>query len=313
MEDTIIVSVIVITYQHRKYVRKALDSVLMQKTKYAIEIIVADDCSTDGTKEILKEYKKKYGNRITLFIRNENVGGTANYYYAAKRAKGKYIAAIEGDDYWTDIYKLEKQIEYLELHPYYIGVFHKCHFVGEHDNKLSMSYETMYVSKTPYTLADFESGILPGHTAAFMYRNVYKEDNGRYNFFYRIHHLIGDQTNYCILLSQGDFGYIEEDMSAYRIVVKKNGTNAASIAANNNNYFGIWKYYCDLEICAKRRLQKNICLEIQKRKSIYNAFKRMQERKSAKDIYIFAKIIFFHFFGYFRILFEKIRKQPSEV
>ena len=264
MED-IVLSILVITYQHKKYIRKALDSVLMQKTSFKTEIIVSDDCSTDGTREILLEYKKRYGNRIHLILRNKNVGATRNVYYVSIMAKGKYSCTLEGDDYWTDEYKLEKEIQYLESHPEATGVFHKCHFVGEYGNNLHLDYGTIYDSKEGYSLKDFQRGTLPGHTGTFMYRNIFREGEGKYNFYYRIHNLVGDQTTYCLLLTKGFFGYIDEDMGAFRKVVKKNGTNAASVSANNNNSFVMWKYFVDLELCMEKRLGVFVDLSVRRR------------------------------------------------
>lgn len=97
--DEILVSVVVTTFQHEKYIAKALDSILMQKTSFEIEILVADDHSTDRTRNILLDYKRKYGNRIKLCLRTNNLGATKNFYNIGIRAVGRYIAELEGDDY----------------------------------------------------------------------------------------------------------------------------------------------------------------------------------------------------------------------
>ncbi|MCI8966395.1 MAG: glycosyltransferase [Lachnospiraceae bacterium] len=287
--DEILVSVVVTTFQHEKYIAKALDSILMQKTSFEIEILVADDHSTDRTRNILLDYKRKYGNRIKLCLRTNNLGATKNFYNIGIRAVGRYIAELEGDDYWTDEYKLEKQVRYLESNPDCMGVFCKCHFVGEHGNKLYLDYQSMYDSKKYYSLEDFETGTLPGHTSASMYRNIFKDSASRYNFFYHIHGLVGDQTLYCILLSEGYFGYINKDMSAKRIVVKKDGTNAHSISVNNNYTFEMWKYYCNLEICIKR-MGKNVNLKSRRKKEIIKARGRIQSEKTINNIVVYLKI-----------------------
>lgn len=291
MED-ILLSILVITYQHKKYIRKALDSVLMQKTSFKTEIIVSDDCSTDGTREILLEYKKKYKNKLHLILRNKNVGATKNAYYILTKAKGKYICTLEGDDYWTDDHKLEKQVQYLDTHPTSMGVFHKCHVVGEYGNRLPIDYRTIYDSKEGYGIKDFQSGTLPGHTGTFMHRNIFKEKDGKYNFFYHIHNLVGDQTLYCILLIKGTFGYIDEDMSVYRRVVKKNGTNAASVSANNNNSFIMWKYFFDLELCMEKRLGVSVDLSVRRRDTLLNAYYKIREKISAENLFIMLQLIF---------------------
>lgn len=289
--EEIVLSILVITYQHERYIHKALDSILMQRTSFRTEIIVSDDYSTDRTREILLEYKKKYGSKIRLILRDKNVGATKNVYYIVLKARGKYICALEGDDYWTDEYKLEKEVQYLETHRSYMGVFHKCHFIGEHGNDLRIDYKTVYDSKEGYALKDFQNGTLPGHTGTFMYRNIFKDKKGKYNFFYHIHNLVGDQTLYCILLSKGAFGYIDEDMSACRKVIKKNGTNAASISANNNISFGMWRYFLDLELCMEKKIGVFVDLSARRRDTLLNAHYKFQENMSVRNLFIILKIL----------------------
>lgn len=106
------VSVVIITYGHEKYIRQALDSALMQKVDFEYEIIIGEDKSPDNTREILLEYKKKYNDRITLVLRNTNIGATQNLYDILLKCKGRYIALLEGDDYWIDAKKLQKQKDF---------------------------------------------------------------------------------------------------------------------------------------------------------------------------------------------------------
>lgn len=129
------VSVSVATYQHKNYIRECLNGIIMQKTDFPIEIIIGDDESSDGTTDICKEYAEKYPNIIRLFIRDRN---TSHYYEGEKfvaryngiwcrmSCRGKYIALCEGDDYWTDPLKLQKQVDFLESHPTTGMVYTKC-------------------------------------------------------------------------------------------------------------------------------------------------------------------------------------------
>lgn len=113
-----LVSICSITYNHEPYIRQCLDGFLMQKTNFKYEIIIHDDASTDGTAEVIKEYAEKYPNLIIPIFQTENQyskglrGFYARFIYPI--AKGKYIAICEGDDYWTDPYKLQKQVDFLE-------------------------------------------------------------------------------------------------------------------------------------------------------------------------------------------------------
>lgn len=112
-----LVSVAVITYNHDKYIAQCLDSLLNQRTSFSYEIVVADDCSKDNTREILEEYQKRYPEKIKLLLQDINKGLIGNYSSMLHQCTGEYIAQISGDDFWFDIHKLQKQVEALELHP----------------------------------------------------------------------------------------------------------------------------------------------------------------------------------------------------
>ncbi len=109
-----LVSVFTITYQHSNYIEECIEGVLAQKTKFLFEYIIGEDFSDDGTREIVFEYAKKYPDRIRVITENYNVGGRKNLIRCIKASRGKYIAICEGDDYWTDPYKLQRQVDVLE-------------------------------------------------------------------------------------------------------------------------------------------------------------------------------------------------------
>lgn len=124
-KSNILVSIVCIAYNHEPYLRKALDGFLMQKTTFLFEIILAEDCSTDGTRAICEEYAAKYPDTIRYIWSEHNVGAVENEARAIRAAKGKYIALCEGDDYWTDPLKLHKQVDFMEAHPEYSVTFHR--------------------------------------------------------------------------------------------------------------------------------------------------------------------------------------------
>src|ERR1035437_6654292 len=121
-----IVSVIMITYMHENFIRQAIESVLIQETKFRFESIIADDCSPDKTPEIVNEIISTHskGYRIKYFRQKENLGMNSNGIFALSKCIGKYIALCEGDDYWTDPYKLQKQVIFLETNSHIAGCFH---------------------------------------------------------------------------------------------------------------------------------------------------------------------------------------------
>lgn len=127
--NTPLVSVCCITYNHAQFIRKCLDGFLMQKTNFPIEILIHDDCSTDGTTEIIRDYEAKYPDLIFPLYEEENQyqkGKAAEIdLYNYRRARGKYIAYCEGDDYWTDPLKLQKQVDFMEANPEYSVCWHR--------------------------------------------------------------------------------------------------------------------------------------------------------------------------------------------
>ena len=128
VREKTIVSVCCLTYNHVRYIRQCLDGIVMQKTKFPIEILIHDDASTDGTQDVIREYEEKYPDIIKHINQKENQyskGVRVSLVYNYPRANGKYIAFCEGDDYWTDPYKLQKQVDFLECHPDYVMCSHR--------------------------------------------------------------------------------------------------------------------------------------------------------------------------------------------
>lgn len=124
-----VVSVCIPTYQHAHYIKECIEGALMQKTSFLIEIVIGDDGSIDGTTEICRQYAEQYSDRIRLYDRSRemcrvfdnkgHVVRSCNWWWTLQEARGKYIAICEGDDYWTDPYKLQKQVNVMEANPEY--------------------------------------------------------------------------------------------------------------------------------------------------------------------------------------------------
>lgn len=123
-KDDILVSINCITYNHQNYIAEAIEGFLKQKTTFAYEIIIGEDCSTDQTRKIIELYQEKYPDKIRLITSGANVGMQQNAVRVLNASNGKYIAFCEGDDYWTDPYKLQKQADYMERHPECTLCFH---------------------------------------------------------------------------------------------------------------------------------------------------------------------------------------------
>lgn len=130
-----ILSVCIRTHNQERFIREALDSVLCQKTTFAFEIIVSDDASSDGTVAILQEYVAQYPKKIHLLLSKTNLGGPKNLKRVIEASNAKYITCLDGDDFYTDVYKLQKQVDLLEANPEYAACFHNTWYVDTMGNK----------------------------------------------------------------------------------------------------------------------------------------------------------------------------------
>src|SRR6267154_2103125 len=128
------VSVVLITYNHEAYVAQAIETVMSQQTDFEYELIISEDCSTDRTREIIQEYQRRYPERIRLFLSEHNVNDNSVWTRAWTAARGRYIATLDGDDYWTSPDKLQRQRNFLDVHKEYSACFHNADVVWE-DNR----------------------------------------------------------------------------------------------------------------------------------------------------------------------------------
>ncbi|MBE0654534.1 MAG: glycosyltransferase, partial [Bacteroidales bacterium] len=113
-----VASVWLITYNHERFIAEAIESALAQITDFDFEIVIGDDCSTDGTTAIVEKYRNNFPKRIKAVYQDKNVGALRNAYeFTLSQCKGKYIAPLEGDDYWIDPHRLQKQVDFLEKNP----------------------------------------------------------------------------------------------------------------------------------------------------------------------------------------------------
>lgn len=234
------VSVVFITYNHEKYVRRALLSVLNQETDFPFEVVVGEDCSTDSTREILTELKEQYPEKVRLLFREKNLGRpTLNVYQTTMACTGEYIAYLEGDDYWDDTHKLQKQVDFLKAHPEYIAVTHACRMIDENGDDITdpeaLSVGEMYAWSGWFTFEDFKySGKWPGHYATVLSRNIYLEGKYDYTILYRAHDFVDDGVILLFLLIQGNIYRMDEVMSAWRYVRKKEAGNWNSLSMQRN-------------------------------------------------------------------------------
>jgi glycosyltransferase involved in cell wall biosynthesis len=210
MNDNPIVSVCMITYGHEKFIEHAINGVLMQECDFEIELIIANDCSPDATDEIINRIIKSHpkGNVIKYIRHNKNKGIHSNFIWTINEAKGKYIALCEGDDYWIDPNKLQKQVDFLEENIGFVGSYHNTLVVYENEDKQHIYRENM---KQQYEAEDTLSTWSLFHTSSFIFKKecfVYK------NFFEKC--FSADMALFSIISLSGLLGKVDGTMSVYR-------------------------------------------------------------------------------------------------
>lgn len=252
MNKKILVSIICITYNHEKYIKYALDGFLIQETNFDFEILIHDDASTDKTASILKKYEGKYPDKIKIIYQKENQysKGISPIKLLLNKAQGKYLAFCEGDDYWIDKNKLQKQIDFLEKNSEYMAVYHNVLIVDENNNHLleeipvfSMKDE-FDIDKNKYII-----GLLPGQLASLVCRN-FNEILRKKNILLENYKVNGDMKYPIIFLYQGKIKYLEDKMACYRRTYTGNSWNAR--IKNKNILF--YKYNSFIEL---KRLVKD--------------------------------------------------------
>jgi glycosyltransferase involved in cell wall biosynthesis len=169
-EFNLMVSVCCITYNHENYIAQAMDGFLMQETNFKFEILIGEDGSTDHTKAIIQDYCGRFPGIITLISHDTNIGSIRNQIEVLTRAKGKYVAMCDGDDFWTDSSKLQKQVDFLEANEDYVIC---CH----HTEVIDSQGKTVYVKEFPVELEFDYKDVLLGkreetRISSLMMRNI---------------------------------------------------------------------------------------------------------------------------------------------
>lgn len=206
-----------VTYNHELYISEAIDSIMMQETNFDYCLYIGEDMSTDKTREICKEYARKYPCKIELLLNTENIGAISNAQEVYKKcfeSGAKYIAMCEGDDFWTDPHKLQKQVDFLDANPEYNFCIHKVAVLED-----GRSYNHTFLPPVSREANFYTFENLLHHweiqTSSFVYRNT---ETLLSDLMVLINDLpFGDIAIAYLLASQGKVHYIDEVMSCYRI------------------------------------------------------------------------------------------------
>jgi len=210
MSDPLL-SVCLITFNHNEFIEKAVDSVLIQEVNFPWELIIADDFSTDGTREILLEYKEKYPDFIKLILQERNIGAAKNWFDLINTPKGKYIAYFEGDDYWTDPHKLQKQVDFLEANEKYVGSFHNVEARYQDGGKKPFLYCNFREARD-ITFKDLSyANVMPTCAVVFRRKHLVKFPSWITTL------PTGDWALHLFNAQYGSFRYMPQTMGVYRI------------------------------------------------------------------------------------------------
>lgn len=209
-----VISVCVQTYQHAKYIEKCLQGILMQRTQFPFEVLIGDDDSIDGTREICVEYARKYPDKIRMFLHrrenniriNDRATGRFNILYNLYRARGKYVALCEGDDYWTDPLKLQKQFVFFRNNNECSIVFHGCERTSRSRREV-----VRFSGKKIMDLNDYLISTPFAATASLMFK---REILNHYQMW-MVKLFAADFVLRYLAFLEGNMGYIDEVMCVY--------------------------------------------------------------------------------------------------
>jgi len=240
------VSVCMITYNHENYLKQAIESVLIQKTHFDFELVIANDNSPDNTITVIEEFINQHpkGYKIKFINNKENMGIMPNFINALKKCNGDYIALCEGDDYWIDENKLQKQVDFLEKNTDFTICFHKVNV--ETNGTISDDTITGKSIQTT-TIYDLAKGNYM-HTCSVVYRNHLFADFP--NYFYTSP--IGDYYLHMLNAQYGKIHFINQTMAIYRV----HNTSYWSSKQDNERVF-IWINFIE-------NIKDNFNVEIQK-------------------------------------------------
>ena len=251
MEEKIMVSVVMLSYNQEKYVCQAVDSVLSQRTNFKYEVLIGDDASTDGTRDILIS-KCRGNNKIRLFLRSKNVGGTKNAHTLYKYARGKYLCICECDDYWTDENYLQTMVDWMELHESYAAVAARRIAISERTSRKTL-FTALEECNCDISLDDFMKNRKKIDMCACLFVNFFHDEKSDYRI-YRMTRNIGDLAMAIYILQHGNIFQLDNIVGVYRTDRGKKSSNYNSITNSKQRFLDhmkIIKYmkkYCYPEL-----------------------------------------------------------------
>lgn len=207
-----LVTVALLAYNHEKYIAQALNSILSQQTSFPVEVLVANDCSTDSTAAIIAQLDRENPGKISILPRATNLGLSANLQDCRSRARGRYLAILEGDDYWIDPAKLQRQFDAMEANPDWSMCYHSCRLFCE-DGSRPPRIMPETPPKAPLGVLDLlKQNHVASMSVAFFRQGVITETPSWHATLRN-----GDWALYILHADRGPVGFVPGVMTAYRI------------------------------------------------------------------------------------------------
>lgn len=229
-------SIFCMVYNHEPFLKQCLDGFVMQKCEFEFEIVIGEDCSTDRSREIILDYAYRYPGKFKLLLHNKNIGAEENQRLVLENCIGKYIALCEGDDYWTDPNKLQKQIDLLEQNHKASMVFSNCNVDINGDiNEINLNYPNYFTFIKYLQLYN----AIPTCTMVFR-RSCFTLDNKTIELLQNCP--VGDFPMRFLIGDKGDFIFISESTAVYR----KHDGGISNNFHHSNHYLGILRMYKEL-------------------------------------------------------------------
>lgn len=301
----ITVSIFILTYNQEQFIAQTLDSILSQKTSFTYQVVIGEDHSTDDTRTICERYLREYGEKIKLLpTLHENIGLIANYMRTIKECDGKYIAICDGDDYWIDEYKLQKQVDFLETNPDYSIVYTGVKKLFIDGKTVDSTYNLE--KKDP----DFDDLIFNNfiYSVTALFKNIQNIEEVPSWF---VKFPFGDwQTYLWVIKDGGKIHYLDDISSVYRMNI---GVSSGYMSSNssfiqvllkilNNIYldesFSHRKEIVALSIAAKRN---DLMTSFNREKLYLKAFMQyVSIMKNSKESYQVTKLYFYSIYKSFK-------------
>ena len=206
------VSVLVVTYNHARFVRQALDSAIGQRLPQPFEVLVSEDCSTDGTREIVEEYAKRHPHLVRLLLSERNLHSNEVVARGVRAARGRYVAVLDGDDYWTSDDKLAAQVAFLDVRPDVTICFHNVQVVDEHSQTTGRLWNAPGQPEVS-GLHELLRGNFIATSSVVYRRAAVSEIPAWYVGFFPV----TDWPLHVLYAREGRIGYLDRTLGAYRL------------------------------------------------------------------------------------------------